>query len=96
MKRNYTISFIVSFLLWWAICYLFNTTALIGKIVLAKAFISPWLTFTTVMKYLHLGVGVAPWMAYLLSALLLIFLWASLYFFVYSLLRAIEVKKLRK
>ncbi len=29
MKRNYIISLILSFLLWWTICYLFNTTALI-------------------------------------------------------------------
>ena len=96
MKRNYIISLILSFLLWWTICYLFNTTALIGKVVLSTTFVSPWLTFTTVMKYLHLGMGAAPWLAYALAALLLIFLWASLYYFVFSLLRAIEVKKLRK
>lgn len=95
MKRNYLISFVISTLLLWVICYVFNTTAILGKFVMAKAFISPWLTLTTVMKYFHLGMGVAEWMAYLLAALLLIFLWASLYFFVFSLLRAVELKARR-
>lgn len=93
MKRNYIISCIISLLLFWAICYIFNSTALIGKIVFAKAFISPWLTFTTVMKYFHIGMGVAPWLAYTLAALLLLFLLGSLYFFAYSLLRAIAIKR---
>lgn len=96
MKRNYIISFIFSALLWWAICYVFNSTALIGKLVFAKALISPWLTFTTVMKYFHLGMGVASWLSYTMSALLLLFLWASLYVFVASLIRAIEQKNARK
>lgn len=96
MKRNYIISLIFSTLLWWAVCYIFNSTALLGKIVFAKSFISPWFTFTTVMKYMHLGMGVAPWLAYSLSALLLLFLWFSFFFFVFSLIRAIEAKKMRK
>ena len=83
MKRQYIISFVVSSLIFWAICYFFNTTAILGKVVFAKAFISPWLTYTTVMQYLHLGMGVASWVAYVLAAILLIFLWASVYFFVY-------------
>lgn len=92
MKRNYIISFVLSTLLWWVICYFFNTTALLGKVVVAKAFISPWLTLTSVMKYFHLGMGVPEWGGYVLAVLLLVFLWASLYFFVYSLLRAVERK----
>lgn len=92
MKRNYIISFVISTLLMWVICYTFNTTAILGKFVMAKAFISPWLTLTTVMKYFNLGMGVTEWVAYLLSALLLVFLWASLYFFVLSLMRAVEMR----
>lgn len=92
MKRSYIFSFLLSTLLLWVICYVFNTTAILGKFVIAKAFISPWLTFTTVMKYFHLGMGVTEWAAYLLSALLLAFLWVSLYFFVSSLLRAVALK----
>lgn len=93
MKRQYIISFVVSSLIFWAICYFFNTTAILGKVVFAKAFISPWLTYTTVMQYLHLGMGVASWVAYVLAAILLIFLWASVYFFVYFLLLAIAQKR---
>ena len=96
MKRSYIVSFVLSFLLFWVICYFFNTVALLGKVVLAKAFISPWLTYTTVMKYMTLGLGLAPWMAYTLSAMLLIFLWGSLYLFVYSLLLAIKSKQTRR
>lgn len=96
MKRSYIISFLLSFLLFWVICYFFNTVALLGRVVLAKAFISPWLTYTTVMKYMSMGMGVAPWMAYTLSALLLAFLWGSLYLFVYSLLLAIKAKQTRR
>ena len=92
MKRDYIISFVLSTLLLWFICYVFNTTAILGKFVVAKAFISPWLTFTTVMKYFHLGMGITTWAAYLLSAVLLIFLWISLYIFISSLLRAIALK----
>ena len=95
MKRRYIISFAISFLLLWVICYFFNTVALLGKVVFAKAFISPWLTYTTVMKYMNIGMGVPPWMAYSLSAALLLFLWASLYMFVYSLLLAIKAKQSR-
>ena len=93
MKRQYIISFVVSSLIFWAICYFFNTTAILGKVVFAKAFISPWLTYTTVMQYLHLGMGVASCVAYVLAAILLIFLWASVYFFVYFLLLAIAQKR---
>lgn len=96
MKRSYIISFAISSLLLWVICYFFNTVALLGKVVLAKAFISPWLTYTTVMKYMSIGMGVAPWLAYALSATLLLFLWASLYMFVYSLLLAIKAKQGRR
>ena len=93
MKRQYLISFVISFMLFWVVCYFFNTTALLGKVVFAKAFISPWLTYTTVMKYFSIGMGVAPWMSYVLSACLLLFIWASLYFFVYSLMQALDDKK---
>jgi hypothetical protein len=96
MKRQHFISFVISFMLFWVVCYFFNTTALLGKVVFAKAFISPWLTYTTVMKYLNLGLGVAPWMAYVLSACLLLFIWASLYFFVYSLMQALAAKNNRR
>lgn len=96
MKRQYLISFVLSFMLFWVVCYFFNTTALLGKVVFAKAFISPWLTYTTVMKYLNIGMGVAPWMAYVLSACLLLFIWASLYVFVYSLMQAFAAKYNRR
>ena len=96
MKRQHLISFVISFMLFWVVCYFFNTTALLGKVVFAKAFISPWLTYTTVMKYFSIGMGVAPWMAYVLSACLLLFIWASLYFFVYSLMQALVAKNNRR
>ena len=95
MKRQYLFSFVISFLLFWVICYFFNTTALLGKVVFAKAFISPWLTYTTVMKYISMGMGVSPWLAYVLSAMLLIFMWVSLYFFVLSLMRAVQSQRNR-
>ena len=96
MKRNNIISLVLSFLLWWAICYVFNSTALIGKLVFAKAFISPWLTYTTVAKYMSLGMDMAEWLAYVLAALLLIFLLGSLYMLVYYILQAIELRKILK
>lgn len=96
MKRDNIISLVISFLLWWTICYVFNSTALIGKLVFAKAFISPWLTYTTVAKYMSLGMGMAEWLAYVLAALLLIFLLGSLYMFVISLWQAIELRKILK
>lgn len=95
MKRNHIFSFIISFLLFWAICYVFNSVALIGKLVVAKTFISPWLTYTSVMKYMSIGMGIEEWIAYTLAALLLLFLWISIYFFVFSLLRAIQLKAKR-
>lgn len=95
MKRSHIFSFIISFLLFWAICYVFNSVALIGKLVFAKAFISPWLTYTSVMKYLSIGMGVEEWLAYTLAALLLLFLLISIYFFVFSLLRAVQYKATR-
>ena len=96
MNRNHIFSFVVSTLCMWMVCYMFNTTAILGKIVLAKTFISLWLTFTTVMHYLHLGAGVAEWLAYTLSGCLLVFIWASLYFFVYSVKRAYDSSRLRR
>lgn len=92
MKRNYFFSFAISFLLFWAICYFFNSVVLLGKIAFSTTLISPWLTFTSVMKYIHLGMGVPAWMGYILAALLLAFLWVSLYLFVFSLIRAIQLK----
>lgn len=92
MKRNYIISFIVATLLMWFICYVFNSVVVLGKVVMSIYFISPWFTLTNLMKYLHLGAGLAPWLSYAVAAFMLIFLWASLYFFVFSLKRAIDIK----
>ncbi|MBR3951262.1 MAG: hypothetical protein IKJ79_05050 [Bacteroidaceae bacterium] len=47
------------------------------------------------MKYISMGMGVAPWLAYVLSAMLLIFMWVSLYFFVLSLMRAVQSQRNR-
>lgn len=93
MKSKHIISFLISTLLLWSICYTFNSTAILGKVVLSTSFISPWLTFTTVMKYFHLGMGTPVWVAYTLSGLLLAFLWVSLYIFVSSLIQAVKNKK---
>ena len=92
MKRNYIASFVISFLLFGTICYFFNSVALLGKMVFSTTLISPWLTFTSVMQYIHMGMGVPAYVGYFLAALLLLFLWASLYFFVFSLMRAIQIK----
>ncbi len=93
MNRNHLFSFVVSTLAMWVVCYSFNSFVILRKVVWAKTFISPWLTYTTVMKYFHLGMGVAEWVAYILSAALLLFLWGSLYFFVFSLKRAMNMKR---
>mgnify|MGYP003303831821 CR=1 FL=1 len=93
MKRRNIISFVISFLLFWVLCYFFNTTALLGKVVVSKVFLNLWLTYTTVVKYMSLGMGLELWLAYTLSAMLLLFLWVSLYLFVYSLLHAVATKR---
>lgn len=96
MNRNHTFSFIVSLIAMWAICYLFNTTAVTGKVVLSKTFISPWLTYTSVSKYLTLGFGLKEWLASACAVLLLLFIWGALYFFVYSVKRALDIGRLRR
>lgn len=92
MKNKHLLSLFFSFLIFWAICVIFNSVAITGEVMLSKTFISPLLTFTTAAKYMHLGMGLSSTPAYILATLLLLFLWASLYFFIYSLLRAIEIK----
>ena len=96
MNRNHLFSFIISLLAMWAVCYLFNTTAIIGKVVFSKTFISPWLTFTTVSKYLTLGFGLKEWLASVFALLLLLFIWGALYFFVYSVKHAFDVSRSRR
>ncbi len=96
MRNKYLISFVVSFLLLWSICVVFNSTVVVGKVVLAKAFISPMFTLTTAAQYMHLGMGLSSGLAYVLATLLLLFLWFSFYLFVISLLRAIEVRGSRE
>lgn len=96
MNRNHLFSFVVSLLAMWVVCYVFNVTAIVGKVVFSKVFISPWLTFTTVSKYFSLGMGLQEWLASVLAVLLLLFIWGSLYFFVYSVKRAFDLSRARR
>lgn len=96
MKYNRLFSFVVSTLLMWAICYLFNTSATVGKIVFSVSFINPWKTYTTVKYYMYAGMGLTEWLAYTLAAVLLLFLWGALYYFVYSVKRAVDSKPYRR
>lgn len=92
MKNKHLLSFLFSFLIFWAICVIFNSVAITGEVILSETFISPLLTLTTASKYMHLGMGLSSTLSYVLASLLLLFLWGALYFFVISLLRAIEMK----
>lgn len=96
MKYNRIFSFVISTLLMWAICYLFNTTATVGKIVFSTAFINPWNTYTTVKYYMYAGMGMTEGLAYTMAAVLLIFLWVALYYFLYSVKCAIDTKPYRR
>lgn len=96
MKHNRLFSFVISTLLMWAVCFLFNTTATVGKIVFSVVFINPWRTFTTVKYYLYAGMGIAEWLSYTLAAVLFLFIWGALYYFVYSVKCAIDTKPYRR
>ncbi len=95
MNRNHLYSLFVSTFVMWAICYMFNSTTIAGKVVFAKAFINPWLTFTTVSKYFELGMSLNMWVAHILAAALLLFIWVSLYMFVLSVMRAMDAGRKR-
>lgn len=96
MKYNRIFSFVISTLLMWAICYLFNTTATVGKIVFSTAFINPWNTYMAVKYYMYAGMGMTEGLAYTMAAVLLIFLWVALYYFLYSVKCAIDTKPYRR
>lgn len=96
MKYNRFFAFIISTLLMWAVCYLFNTTATVGKVVFSLSFINPWKTYTAVKYYMCVGMGLTDWLAYTLAAVLLLFLWGALYYFVYSVKCAIDTKPYRR